>query len=143
LTYLTQVINESLRLYPPAYLFARTAINEDYLDDYYVPAGKNIVINLYGLHRHPDFWDNPEEFRPERFDNFDSSGINKFKFMPFGAGPRGCLGVQFAMTEMKIILGAFLLNYKIELADEGPIYPKPLFTLNPNKHIRIRLKDIR
>ncbi|SDX00556.1 Cytochrome P450 [Hydrobacter penzbergensis] len=142
LTYLTCVIHESLRMYPPAYLFARTAINEDYLGDYYVPAGKNVVINLYGLHRHPEFWSNPHEFMPERFEKFDYSGINKFKFMPFGAGPRGCLGVHFAMTEMKIILCSFLLKYRIELADQSPIYPKPLFTLNPNKHICIRLKNL-
>jgi len=142
LNYLGNVINESMRLYPPAYLFARTATEEDWLGPYYVPPGKNIVINLYGLHRNPAIWDTPDVYNPERFSGFDFSGKNRFNFLPFGGGPRGCIGTHFATAEMKIIISAILIKYNITPGNTRPVIPKPLFTLNPSEPIKVRLEQI-
>ena len=137
LKYLDCVIDESLRLYPPAFATGRQSVSEDYLDDYYVPPEKNIIINFYGLHRCPEYWDDPNLFNPSRF---EKQGVSKSKlpFMPFGYGPRVCIGASFSLLEMKILLTVFLLNFDFTAIDKD-IFPKPLLTLSPNKNIKLKL----
>lgn len=140
LSYLENVINESMRLYPPAYIITRKALAEDYIGDYYVPAKKDVFINVYGIHRHLKYWKDPNSFIPERFETFSLKGMNKYLFLPFGGGPRYCLGSTFSMLEMKIVIASVLRIFDFTPEDERPIKPNPLITLKPEKDIIINLK---
>ena len=99
-----QVIEEALRLYPPVWLYSRTAINDDTVAGYDIPAGTNIFFAPYFLHRHPDYWDEPESFLPDRFAAEAVKKRHKFAFIPFSAGPRRCIGDYFSIVEMQIHL---------------------------------------
>ena len=140
LTYVEQVINESMRLYPPAYIIARKAKEEDHIGPYHVPANKDVFINVYGLHRHPQFWEDAQLFNPERFAAFEHKGINKYVFLPFGGGPRHCIGDIFSMVEMKIIIASFLKKFDFSYPQKVTIKPKPLITLKPDRDIEIQLR---
>jgi cytochrome P450 len=98
------VIKETLRLYPPGWLYTRRALGEDRFGDYRIPAGADVFICAYLLHRHPRFWDEPEAFRPERFAPVQEASRHRFAYLPFSAGPRHCVGESFAMAEMMIHL---------------------------------------
>ena len=100
LTYTQQVVNEALRLYPPGWLLSRRTIDADVLGGYPVPAGTNVLLPLYLLHRHPQFWKDPEAFWPERFAPEHEAERPRFAYMPFAAGPRHCIGETFALYEM-------------------------------------------
>ncbi len=138
LKYLTNVMNESMRLYPPIYVIGRKAVKEDFLGEFRVPANYNVGINIYSLHRHPKYWDNPDSFKPERFENFDIKGDNRFLFLPFGGGPRTCIGNNFAMMEMLIITSMLLQRFDIELVS-GKSIPQAQFTLAPTPSISLKL----
>ncbi|MFA9289643.1 MAG: cytochrome P450 [Solirubrobacteraceae bacterium] len=139
LKFLTNVINESMRLYPPVFFIARTSLIEDNLGGYYISKNQNIGINIFGMHRHPDYWVEPNSFLPERFNNFDLKGDNRFVFLPFGGGPRICIGNNFAIMEMQIILCGILKNFDIELVSKTPKVT-PYLTLKPSPSIKIRIK---
>lgn len=139
LVYLENIINESMRLYPPAYIITRKAIEDDYIENYFVPAKKDVFINVYGVHRHPDYWEDAHQFIPERFESFEQKGINKYVFLPFGGGPRHCLGSVFSMLEMKIIIASFLKSFDFTLANNKPVKPNPLITLKPERDILLNL----
>ncbi|TDX02322.1 cytochrome P450 [Dinghuibacter silviterrae] len=135
LTFLDCVVNESMRLYPPAYVFGRKSVDEDWLGEYYVPKNTDIVINVWGLHRNPKYWAEADTFDPSRFEGVDAS---KMPFIPFGIGPRMCIGAAFAFLEIKVILTAFLLAYDFSVVNTT-VYPHPLITLTSNQNIRLRL----
>ncbi len=100
LAYTRQVIDEALRLYPPGWLLSRRTIEPDVLCGYEIPAGANVLLPLYLLHRHPRYWKNPDAFMPERFASEHESERPRFAYMPFAAGPRHCIGETFALYEM-------------------------------------------
>jgi len=104
LVWIPRVIKESLRLYPPGWLYTRRALAGDRFGAYRVPAGADLFICSYLLHRHPDFWDKPETFMPQRFAPEQEASRHRFVYIPFSAGPRHCIGESFAMTEMMIHL---------------------------------------
>jgi cytochrome P450 len=133
------VAREVMRLYPPVYLIGRTAIDEDQLGEFGVPRGTNVMINIYGLHRHPDFWDEPEAFRPERMLDPQAWDPTRFVYVPFGAGPRGCIGYRFSTYEMQLVLSRFAVAFDWELADGGPLGPSPQFTLKTARPVSVRL----
>jgi len=134
------VAREAMRLYPPAYLIGRTALDDDVLGEYEVPAGTNVLINIYGLHRHPAYWRDPDAFQPERMlDNF-SSDPARFLFLPFGAGPRSCIGARFTMCEMQIILSAFARAFTLTPLDARPLYPSPQITLKTGRPVQLRIE---
>jgi cytochrome P450 len=91
------------------------------------------------VHRHPDFWDAPEEFRPERFAAEEVAKRDRSAYLPFGSGPHRCIGEQFAMTEMLFIIACTMQRYRVELAAQQPVAPKALITLGPAQPIRVRL----
>jgi cytochrome P450 len=131
-TYTKQVVEESMRLYPPAYFIDRVNIEEDEYNGKIVPKGTSLLFSMYEIHRHLDYWDDPEAFRPERFQ--DAKGATAAYF-PFGAGPRMCIGNNFAMYEMILAVAELVKKYEISILQIMPIKIKPLITLKPEKAI--------
>ena len=104
LAYTRKVIDETLRLYPAGWLLTRRALKDDQLGDYFVPAGTEIYISPYFIHRHPDMWEDPDRFNPDRFAPDHSQGRHPLAMLPFSTGPRNCIGEFFARIEMQIHL---------------------------------------
>ncbi len=129
--YTRQVIEESMRLYPPAYFIDRVNIEEDEYKGMIVPKGTSLLFSMYEIHRHRDYWVDPEAFNPERFED---SKATSAAYYPFGAGPRMCIGNNFAMYEMILAVADLVGRYKITSA-ETPIKIKPLITLKPKEAI--------
>ncbi|WP_299397763.1 cytochrome P450 [uncultured Gelidibacter sp.] len=123
-----QVIEESMRLYPPVYFIDRVNIEEDEFNKLLFKKRSNLLFSIYEIHRHPDLWENPDNFLPERF----NEGGRKFssQYFPFGAGPRKCIGNNFAMFEMILAVTELIRNYKIYPEFES-IEITPLITLKP------------
>ncbi|NRD18969.1 cytochrome P450 [Winogradskyella eckloniae] len=123
-----QVIEEAMRLYPPAYFIDRVNKAPDAFNDMEFEAGSNLLFSVYEMHRNPKLWEQPDAFLPERF----SEGSRKFssQYFPFGAGPRKCIGNNFAMFEMVIAISELVYNYKI-IPDFETIEITPLITLKP------------
>lgn len=116
--YIKQVTEEALRLYPPVWLFSRKAIEADVLGSYQIPAGSDIFISPYYLHRNTDFWSQVEEYQPERFSAEVQKEQHKFSYIPFSAGPRRCIGDFFATVEMQIHVGLMAQAFRFELIDD-------------------------
>ena len=121
LAYTQQVINEALRLYPPGWLLSRRTIEADELGGYQVPAGANVLLPLYLLHRHPQFWSEPEAFRPERFAPDQEGTRPRFAYMPFAAGPRHCIGETLAVYEMLMHLYKLARHYRLRYVPDQPL----------------------
>lgn len=142
LEYGKQVMNESMRLYPPVAALGRKVANDDDANGYHIKSGSIIGINISGLHHHPAYWENPFEFKPERFKNFEIKGDNRFIFMPFGAGPRICIGNSFAMMEMQLVNAMLSARVEMELISKD-IKPIPMVTLKPGDGVIMRLKKVK
>ncbi|WP_339889717.1 cytochrome P450 [uncultured Flavobacterium sp.] len=126
--YTKLVIEESMRLYPPAYFIDRVNIEEENFNGLTLPKGSNLLFSVYEIHRHPDFWNSPLEFIPERF--LDEKIKFSNNYFPFGAGPRMCIGNNFAMYEMILSIIALVEQFEI-IEKREPIQIKPLITLKP------------
>ena len=137
------IMNESMRLFPPVYSIGRKLIKEDEICGYHIPLGTRILVNIIGIHHHPQYWDQPDSFIPERFDTFDSKiERNRFAFIPFGGGPRVCIGNNFAMMEMQIINALLSRHVEMEL-ESRVINPIPQITLKPGAGIRMKVKKVK
>lgn len=139
LSYTKAVIEESLRLYSPAWAIPRQAIADDIVDGYLVPARTAIIISPYVTHRNPVFWPNPEVFNPERFLN-GSADRPRFAYLPFGGGPRTCIGNGFAMMEMQLIVAMLMQLFTVNLVPRQHIAPKLGLTLQPNRPVSVTLR---
>jgi len=140
LRYARMVIDETMRLYPPVWVISRQAIGHDEIGGYRIPAGSEMLIFPYITHRHPQWWPEPEKFFPERFAPENSASRQKFSYLPFGAGPRACLGLNFAMTEIQVVLALILQRFHLQLAPEAPrVSADPSVTLRPVPGIHMRL----
>lgn len=137
--YLGMVLDESLRLFPPAWTLGRRALGEDEIDGYYVPANTVIAICIYTLHRHPNLWDQPEVFDPERFSPENSRGRNKFTYIPFGAGPRQCIGNNFGLMEAALVMACILQRFELHLMPGMDVQPQALFVLRPIRDMMMSL----
>jgi len=133
---------ETLRLFPPLWMMDRRAIQADRLGPIAIQAGNLVIISSYAVHRLASLWPEPEAFRPERFEPGKEQQKNKFAFLPFGAGPRICIGMGFAMIESQIILGTLLSRFRIRVENAGEIRPKPQVTLRPDRPVLLRLERI-
>lgn len=142
LPFTAAVFSEALRLYPPAWLITRKALGEDELSGQLIPAGALIVISPYVIHRHPQFWEDAEAFLPQRFTNGNERKIPRFAYIPFGGGPRLCIGNNFAMIEGVLILAAVTQRYRLELATSMPVQVDPLVTLRPHEGLPMRLRKV-
>jgi cytochrome P450 len=125
------VLEESMRLYPPAWAFARQAIAEDEIGGYTIAKGAYVLMFPATTHRHPDFWERPDVFDPERFAPERAAGRHRFAYFPFGGGPRVCIGNQFALTEAQLILATVLSRCQFRLLPGVALVPEPLITLRP------------
>jgi len=139
LSYTRMVIEESMRLYPPAWAISRNAIGEDEIGGYRVRRGTNMIICSFITHRHPAIWEAPERFDPERFSPERSAGRPSFAYLPFGGGPRICIGNGFAMTEAQLVLATVAQRYRLRLVPGHPVEPHPLITLRPRHGIQMTL----
>ncbi len=131
LPYTRMVIDEAMRLYPPAWSFARQALNEDAIGRFRLPQGWLAFVVPYVLHRLPAYWRDPESFEPERFSPEQSAERPKFVYLPFGAGPRQCIGNQFALIEAHLSVATLAQRYRLELVPGHRVEPWPLITLRP------------
>lgn len=132
-------ILETMRLYPPLVQLGREAVAEDVLDRYRIPKGATVLISVFGLHRSPELWDDPDAFRPERFAPGKREAIPKHAYIPFGAGRRLCMGNNFAMIEEVAILALILQRYRLELEPGFQAQETMRVTLNPGPYVPIRM----
>jgi cytochrome P450 len=131
LAYARMVLDEAMRLFPPAWGFSRQALADDELGGYYLPRGWLAFVMPYVLHRLPAFWDDPDAFDPERFTPERSATRSKYVYLPFGAGPRQCIGSHFALIEAQLILTTLAQSYRLQLVPGHRVEPWPLITLRP------------
>ena len=140
LVYMQQVLNEILRLYPAAYLFAREAVVDDVLDGYRIPANTLIFISPYVGHRDPKYWPDPERFDPQRFTPQQVASRPRHVYYPFGEGPHVCIGNNFALMEMQLILSMALQRFRLRLVPGHPIALKPEATLRPKYGMKVNVE---
>jgi cytochrome P450 len=131
LPYSRMVIEETLRLFPPAWVTNRQALDEDEICGYRIPAGAIMLISPYVIHRNPAYWDNPEMFDPERFTPERSAGRPHYAYFPFGGGPRQCIGKGFALMEAQLILAMVSQHYRLCHMPGHQVEPQALMTLRP------------
>jgi cytochrome P450 len=139
LTYSRMVVEEVLRLYPPAWGFSRLALGEDEIGGYRVSARSLVFIIPFVIHRRPELWPDPERFDPERFTPERVAARPRFAYLPFGGGPRQCIGNQFAIVEALLILALTARHYRVQLVPGQQIEPQPLITLRPKPGIRAKV----
>ena len=139
LTYTTMVLEESMRLYPPAYAIARWGNEPDEVGGYHVPANAVITMSPYVTHRHPDFWENPEQFDPQRFTPTRKAERPRYAYLPFGGGPRLCIGNSFAMTEAILLLASIVQQFRLGLVPGSIVETEPLITLRPKGQLMMTL----
>ncbi len=131
LPYTEWVIQEAMRLYPPAWRIGRYAIEAFDMGSYHFPKGTIFLISQWVMHRHPEFWENPDEFHPERWDPVRGEKMTPWTYFPFGGGPRICIGMPFAQLEAKLLLATILQHYTPRLVPGFPVQLQQLVTLRP------------
>lgn len=142
LSYSRMVLDETLRLYPPAAVLPRQANAADTIDGYAIPKNAVVMLSQYVTHRHPDFWHEPEQFRPERFTSTQRAHQHRFAYFPFGEGPRVCIGKPFALLEMHLVLASIAQAYTFHLVANQPIVPVLSTTLRPRDGLWLRVVPV-
>ena len=137
LGFATQVILEALRLYPPFWMVDREAVADDRVGDVVIPRGSTVIVFIYGAHHAPRYWPDAESFDPERFTPANAKLHAPFTHLPFGAGPRGCIGGNYAMLQILMILTTLLRKYDLELTPGQTIEARAMVILRPKDGIRM------
>jgi cytochrome P450 len=140
MSYTHQVLQESLRLYPPGWLITRRSIEADELGGFPIAPRTDIFISPYMLHRHPDFWSDAEEFRPERFADADADERHKFAYIPFAVGPRHCIGENIAMFEMLVHMRTMMRRFRLKRASDDPIELEAQINLRPRSNLMMTVE---
>lgn len=135
--YLEAVINESLRLYPPILVPGRKFEEDIELDGHFFKKGSQVDVSIWALHRHPDYWDQPTEFIPERFLDENITDRQRQAFMPFAVGPRECVGKAFALLEARTVLTILLSRFSFTLAPDALIVPESSLVLRPRYGVKL------
>jgi len=141
LTFTHQVLQEALRLYPPGWLITRRTLEADELGGYAIAPRTDVFISPYMLHRHPAFWSEPEEFRPERFAGDDAAERHKFSYIPFAVGPRHCIGENIAMFEMLVHVQAMSRRFRLTRAGSEPIELEAQINLRPRSNLMMTVQE--
>lgn len=136
-TFTTQVIQEGLRLYPPFWMIDREAIADDRVGDVLIPGGSMVIVHVYGAHHSPKHWPDPEMFDVQRFTKGNEKLRTPFTHLPFGGGPRGCIGNNYAMLQILMILSKILRRYDLDIVPGQVIEAQPMVILRPKHGIRI------
>jgi cytochrome P450 len=131
LTYTKMVVDETLRLYPPAWITNRQAVADDEILGHRIPAGSFVTLSPYVLHRHPRYWERPDDFDPERFAPGQGDGRPRFAYFPFGGGPRQCIGQSMALVEAQLVLATILGRCRLRPVSDSPVEAEALATLRP------------
>ena len=139
LPYLHAVINEVLRLYPPAYILARTSIAPSSIGGYDFPVGTTILVSQWVMHRDARYYDDPSAFRPERWLDGLAGRLPAGAYFPFGDGPRRCIGQGFALLESALVIATIARKFRFKLVPGHPVVPEPLVTLRPKHGIRMTI----
>jgi len=124
------VVHESLRLYPPGWILGRRALDYDRIDTVDIEPGASVAVSPYTMHRHPDYWAAPDEFRPDRFDPARAARPRRSSYFPFGAGPRTCIGAQLAMAEATSVVTGIVQRFR--LTPMAQPQPEGRFVLRPH-----------
>jgi cytochrome P450 len=139
LKYTEQVITESMRLYPPAWGIGREAIADCEIGGYAIPAGTTVIISAWISHRNPKYFPEPLVFRPERWEGDFAAKLPRFAYIPFGGGPRICIGNRFAMMEAVLILATVAQRFRLEWQSDHPVEPLPSITLRPKGGVWVKV----
>jgi cytochrome P450 len=139
LTYTTMVIKETMRIVSPVWVLGREALGEDVLGNHKINKGQSVIFSPYLVHRHPDFWEQPDTFNPQRFTPEKEAKMHKFAYFPFGGGPRLCIGASFAMMEMQVILSLLIKSF--DFTPKSVKHPgfNYSLTLRPSSEIELNL----
>ncbi|HRG90047.1 MAG TPA: cytochrome P450 [Chitinophagales bacterium] len=140
LEYTTMVIKEAMRLYPPVWGITRDAAQEDVIGGYRIKKGDSIAVSPYAVHRHEKYWPEPLAFKPERFAPENLKNIHRYAWFPFGGGQRFCIGNNFAMMEMQIILAKLCTGYNFTIAPGFKLQLQPLVTLRPKNGVMLKVE---
>lgn len=140
LDYLEQVLDETLRLYPPAWTVEREPLEDDRIAGFDVPAGSVVSVGPYFVHHNPEIWPNPEGFDPDRFADDADGPDHRYAHFPFGGGPRMCVGADFAMLEAKLILAGIAKRFRLDLVPGHPVEPEATVTLYPKHGIEMTIR---
>ena len=138
----TRVLQETMRLYPSFWMIDRQAMVDDRIGDYAIPRGATVVPYIYGTHRNPALWPDPERFDPARFTREASAGRHRFAHIPFGGGPRVCIGNNLAMMQMLLLVALIVRRYDIEPAHPAPVPARPMMILRPAGPIPLRFRPL-
>jgi cytochrome P450 len=139
LSYVERVVTESMRLYPPAWMIGRRAIDDYPLGDYLVPRRGMIIMSPYVMHRDARFFAEPERFNPDRWTPEMKAALPKFAYFPFGGGTRQCIGEQFAMMELVLLVATIAQQWQLRLVPNHPVVPQPLITLRARHGMKMTL----
>jgi cytochrome P450 len=139
LPYTDGIVKEALRLYPPAYVLGRENVVEVELGGQAVPAGTTLLVSPWVMHRDPRFFENPDEFRPERWADGLEDRLPRFAYLPFGGGPRFCIGQQFALMEARLLLAGIARKFRLVRAGNAPVEPFPSITLRPAGAVEMKV----
>jgi cytochrome P450 len=142
LPFLGRVFHEALRLYPPGWVFARTALADDRIAGYQIPAGALVAISPYVTHRSSRYWGHPELFDPDRFLPERFGARHKAAYFPFGSGPRQCIGAGLVSMEAPLILAAILQKFDFELSPGTVVKTSPRISLRPKGTLWLRLRSL-
>ncbi|MEU5696181.1 cytochrome P450 [Actinosynnema sp. NPDC020468] len=134
LPYLRQVVDETLRMYPPIWLFPRDTVADDVIAGYHVPAGTTVLIPPYAAHHDPEHWPNPEAFDPERFCPARKAP-DRYAYFPFGGGNRKCIGMDLALLELQLVVAMVVQRYRLDLAGGNPVRAAALVSLRPQPQV--------
>ena len=131
LNYTAMIVNEVLRLYPPAWGIAREAVEDCEIGGYRVPKGSIVLMSQSVMHRDPRYFEDPDSFKPERWTNGLSKRLPKYAYFPFGGGQRSCIGNAFALMESTLLIGTIAQSYRFALVANHPVEPHAALTLRP------------
>ena len=140
--YTLAALEETMRLYPPAWVTDRQALEDDEYQGLIIPKGTYMITYFYGLHRNDEYWPNPEEFQPERFLPPMKKAHQPYTYLPFGGGPRLCIGNHFALLEMQLVVIRMLQHFKLTPIGEKEILAFPLVTLRPKTAVWMQLTPL-
>ncbi len=140
LEYTRMAIDEGMRLYPPAWAIGRRAVENDEIGGYRVPKGYNIIIPVYHIHHDPKIWDDPESFNPERFRKGNLKEKHRFAYFPFGGGPRLCIGNNFALMEMQIVVAMLVTKFRFKHVEGHKVVLDPLITLRAKHGMQMKVE---